>query len=128
MDADGAEDGGDEEAAKPTTPGKYTTFWKEFGKLIKLGIIEDSSNRQRLAKLLRFSTSKSPDALTSLEAYVERMQPTQKHIYFLTGEPLSPVTAMLHCGAHPQRGASLANSWGREAWAPDRLLCAAQQS
>ena len=97
MDADGAEDGGDEEAAKPTTPGKYTAFWKEFGKVIKLGIIEDSSNRQRLAKLLRFTTSKSPDAVTSLEAYVERMQPTQKHIYFLTGE-LSPAIAGLHCG------------------------------
>ena len=110
MDADGAEDGVDEEAAKSTTPGKYTTFWKEFGKLIKLGIIEDSSNRQRLAKLLRFATSKSPDALTSLEAYVERMQPTQKHIYFLTGEPLSPITASVHSCGTP-------HSWGN-LWQP----------
>ncbi len=48
-------------------------------------MIEDGSNRQRLAKLLRFTTSKSPKKLTGLEEYVERMKTTQKKIYFIIG-------------------------------------------
>lgn len=67
--------------------GKYTKFWNEFGKLLKLGIIEDTSNRQRLAKLMRFHTSKSTDKLVSLEQYIERMKPSQKKIYYFIGEP-----------------------------------------
>ena len=65
---------------------KYDKFWKSFGKAIKLGIIEDASNRMRLAKLLRFYTSKSPDKLVSLEQYVENMKEGQKTIYYLAGE------------------------------------------
>jgi heat shock protein beta len=52
-----------------------------------MGIVEDSSNRNRLAKLLRVHTSKSPDKLVSLEKYVSRMKPDQKHIYFVAGAP-----------------------------------------
>jgi len=63
----------------------YDKLWKEFGKAIKMGIVEDSSNRNRLAKLLRVFTSKSPDKLVSLEKYVARMKPDQKHIYFIAG-------------------------------------------
>ena len=59
-------------------------FWKEFGTNIKLGVIEDHSNRTRLAKLLRFQTSHSED-LTSLEQYVERMKEKQEKIYFMSG-------------------------------------------
>ncbi|KAG0589015.1 hypothetical protein M758_2G239300 [Ceratodon purpureus] len=66
--------------------GKYAKFWNEFGKAIKLGIIEDTSNRVRLAKLLRFHSSKSGDKLTSLDAYISRMKPGQKQIYYLTGQ------------------------------------------
>lgn len=60
-------------------------FWKEFGTNIKLGVIEDHSNRTRLAKLLRFQTSNSDTVLTSLEAYVERMKEKQDKIYFMAG-------------------------------------------
>merc|ERR1712159_55708 len=48
----------------------YVTFWKEFSKAIKLGLYEDSSNRTKLAKLLRFFSSKSGDNFTSLEKYI----------------------------------------------------------
>ncbi|XP_041795413.1 endoplasmin [Chelmon rostratus] len=60
-------------------------FWKEFGTNIKLGVIEDHSNRTRLAKLLRFQTSNSETALASLEEYVERMKEKQDKIYFMAG-------------------------------------------
>ena len=75
-----AADSADEEETK------YDKFWKNYGKAIKLGIIEDASNRTRLAKLMRFYTSKSPTKLVSLEQYVERMKPGQKSIYYLAGE------------------------------------------
>ncbi|XP_052316266.1 endoplasmin-like isoform X2 [Oncorhynchus keta] len=60
-------------------------FWKAFGTNIKLGVIEDHSNRTRLAKLLRFQTSNSDTVLASLEQYVERMKDKQDKIYFLAG-------------------------------------------
>ncbi|KAL7828116.1 hypothetical protein AOLI_G00312680, partial [Acnodon oligacanthus] len=60
-------------------------FWKEFGTNIKLGVIEDHSNRTRLAKLLRFQTSHSESELASLEQYVERMKDKQDKIYFMAG-------------------------------------------
>uniref|UniRef100_A0A8C9TC00 Endoplasmin n=1 Tax=Scleropages formosus TaxID=113540 RepID=A0A8C9TC00_SCLFO len=60
-------------------------FWKEFGTNIKLGVIEDHSNRTRLAKLLRFQTSHSDTDLSSLEQYVERMKEKQDKIYFMAG-------------------------------------------
>lgn len=80
---DGEENAVDEET--DALADKYLTFWKEFGKALKLGIIEDATNRNRLAKLMRFYTSKSGDTLTDLEEYVGRMKEGQKHIYFLTG-------------------------------------------
>merc|ERR1711988_1676904 len=54
-------------AEEPEDNEDYVTFWKEFNKAIKLGLYEDSSNRTKLAKLLRFQTSKSGDNWTSLE-------------------------------------------------------------
>ncbi|XP_073315075.1 endoplasmin homolog [Primulina huaijiensis] len=65
--------------------GQYTKFWNEFGKSIKLGIIEDATNRNRLAKLLRFETTKSDGKLTSLDQYISRMKSGQKDIFYITG-------------------------------------------
>ncbi|XP_004523400.1 endoplasmin homolog [Ceratitis capitata] len=62
----------------------YSKFWKEYSTNIKLGIMEDPSNRSRLAKLLRFQSSNGKD-VTSLAEYVERMKPKQEHIYFIAG-------------------------------------------
>ena len=67
---------------------KYPTFWKEFGKTIKLGIIEDTQNRVRLAKLLRFQTSKSGTKEIGLDTYIENMKEGQKSIYYLAGMQL----------------------------------------
>uniref|UniRef100_A0A1L8EDL0 Putative endoplasmic reticulum glucose-regulated protein grp94/endoplasmin hsp90 family n=1 Tax=Haematobia irritans TaxID=7368 RepID=A0A1L8EDL0_HAEIR len=63
---------------------QYEKFWKEYSTNIKLGIMEDPSNRSRLAKLLRFQSSNGKD-VTSLSEYVERMKPKQQNIYFIAG-------------------------------------------
>jgi len=65
--------------------GQYAKFWNEFGKSIKLGIIEDATNRNRLAKLLRFESTKSDGKLASLDEYISRMKPGQKDIFYITG-------------------------------------------
>ncbi|KAF8686829.1 hypothetical protein HU200_043329 [Digitaria exilis] len=65
--------------------GQYAKFWNEFGKSIKLGIIEDATNRNRLAKLLRFESTKSDGKLASLDEYISRMRPGQKDIFYITG-------------------------------------------
>lgn len=60
-------------------------FWKEFSTSIKLGVMEDHSNRTRLAKLLRFFSSNSDKEMTSLADYLERMKEKQEAIYFMAG-------------------------------------------
>jgi heat shock protein beta len=66
----------------------YETFWDNFGRNLKLGVIEDSDNRKDLADLLRFTTSKSGDEgkLRSLEQYVSEMPEAQKSIYFVAAD------------------------------------------
>lgn len=64
----------------------YKKFYEQFSKNLKLGIHEDSTNRQKLADLLRFHTSKSGDDLISFKEYIGRMKEGQKDIFFITGE------------------------------------------
>merc|ERR1712127_75931 len=72
---------------------EYTeTFWKQYSTNVKLGVIEDNSNRTRLAKLLRFRTSKDDgEGWHSLEEYVERMKENQEKIFFCAGTSLKDV-------------------------------------
>merc|ERR1712159_854274 len=71
----------------------YKKFYEQFGKNLKLGIHEDSTNRAKLADLLRFQTSKSGDDLISLKEYIDRMKEGQSDIYYITGESISAVSS-----------------------------------
>merc|ERR1711981_1243493 len=71
----------------------YKKFYEQFGKNIKLGIHEDSTNRQKLADLLRFQTSKSGDETISLKEYCDRMKEGQNDIYYITGESIQGVSS-----------------------------------
>lgn len=67
---------------------KYQTFWKEFGNVIKEGPGEDFSNKEDIAKLLRFSSTATDSAEqdVSLEDYIARMKPDQEKIYYITAD------------------------------------------
>jgi len=64
----------------------YKKFYEQFSKNLKLGIHEDSVNRNKLADLLRFSTSQSGEDQSSLKDYVTRMKESQTEIYYITGD------------------------------------------
>merc|ERR1711988_1405748 len=71
----------------------WKKFYEQFSKNLKLGIHEDTTNREKLSNFLRYHTSKSGDDQISLKEYVARMKEGQKDIYFITGESKASVSA-----------------------------------
>eukprot|EP00434_Breviolum_minutum_P018023 symbB.v1.2.015892.t1/scaffold1195.1/size134849/3 len=71
----------------------YKKFYEAFGKCLKLGVHEDSTNRTKIAELLRFHTSKSGDEQISLKEYVDRMKEGQNDIFYITGESIVAVSS-----------------------------------
>jgi molecular chaperone HtpG len=71
----------------------YKKFYEQFSKNLKLGIHEDTTNRKKLADLLRFHTSKSGEDVISFKDYIQRMKEGQKDIFYITGESRAQVSA-----------------------------------
>jgi molecular chaperone HtpG len=72
-------------------PDRYATFWREFGRVFKEGAVEDAGNKERVAKLLRFASTRgdSDEQTVSLSAYAGRMKEGQDAIYYITGDGVS---------------------------------------
>jgi molecular chaperone HtpG len=85
---------------------KYARFWEEFGRVLKEGIVEDSANRERIAKLLRFSSTHADEAKpdVSLAEYVARMKDGQKAIYYITAESFAAAKSSPHLEALRSKG------------------------
>jgi molecular chaperone HtpG len=79
-------------------PAKYATFWKEFGAVLKEGLAEDYTNRDKILPLLRFaSTQEAEDTPTvSLKDYVGRMKSGQERIYYVIGESIAAARSSPH--------------------------------
>ena len=77
-------------------PEKYEQFFSEFGAILKIGVPTDHENRERIAKLLRYRTTRSDGKFVSLKHYVERMQPDQDEIYYITGDNFAALANSPH--------------------------------
>ncbi len=87
-------------------PDKFTIVWREFGAVLKEGVIDDHANRERIAKLLRFASTLTDTGSSdvSLSAYVGRMKPDQKAIYYLTAPTFSTARSSPQLEAFRKRG------------------------
>lgn len=79
-------------------PAKYLSFWKEFGQVLKEGPAEDFSNREKIAKLLRFSSTYLDNVQqdVSLDDYINRLKPEQQYIYYVTADNFNAAKASPH--------------------------------
>jgi molecular chaperone HtpG len=82
----------------------YKKFYEQFGKNLKLGIHEDSQNRNKLSSFLRYYTSASGDEPATFKEYVSRMKPNQKDIYYITGESREQVASSAFVEKVKKRG------------------------
>jgi molecular chaperone HtpG len=87
-------------------PDKYATFWKEFGAVLKEGIVEDFGNRDDIARLLRFTTTRSAgeEADVTLADYVSRMKEGQDKIYYLVAPTVAAAASSPHLEAFRAKG------------------------
>jgi heat shock protein beta len=103
LSKDSEDDGDDDDEEKKDEEKKekkkdeespYETFYKEFGKNIKMGCYEDDSNRSKISKLLRFTTTKSEGKEISLDKYLDNMPEKQESIYYVSGESLETISKL----------------------------------
>ncbi len=85
---------------------KFATFWKEFGRVLKEGVGEDLANKDRIAKLLRFASTKAdtPDETVSLADYISRMKEGQDKIYYVTAETFTAAKNSPHLEIFRKKG------------------------
>merc|ERR1711896_67914 len=78
----------EEKKDKKEEESTWSKFYKEFNKNLKMGCYEDDSNRSKISKLLRFTSTKSEDKDISLDKYLDRMQESQESIYYMSGDSM----------------------------------------
>ncbi|WP_306363340.1 molecular chaperone HtpG [Nocardia sp. CC227C] len=83
---------------------KYETFWKEFGRVVKEGLLSDTDNRETILSIASFASTHSETEPTSLAEYVERMSDGQSAIYYLTGESRQQIENSPHMEAFRAKG------------------------
>ncbi len=83
---------------------KYATFWREFGRAVKEGLLDDFENREAILEISSFASTHDPEKPTSLRDYVSRMKEGQEHIYFMTGESRSAIENSPHMEAFRAKG------------------------
>jgi molecular chaperone HtpG len=83
---------------------KYATFWGEFGKVMKEGLVADADNRDAILEICSFGSTHDAAKPTMLREYVERMKENQQHIYYLTGETRSSIENSPHMEAFLAKG------------------------
>jgi len=82
----------------------YAKFWTEFGQVLKEGIGEDAANRERIARLLRFSSTASDTPAVSLAEYAARLKDSQKAIYYVTADTLEAARNSPHLEIFRKKG------------------------
>ncbi len=85
---------------------KFRTFWREFGRALKEGVAEDFTNRERIAKLLRFTSThdEREEQTVSLDDYIARMKPEQEKIYYITADGLKAAQSSPHLEIFRKKG------------------------
>ncbi|MFJ8032007.1 molecular chaperone HtpG [Streptomyces sp. NPDC096032] len=83
---------------------RYATLWREFGTVLKEGLVTDSENRDALLAVASFASTHHDSEQTTLKQYVERMKDGQDAIYYLTGESRQSIEASPHMEAFRDRG------------------------
>ena len=96
-------------------PEKYASFWKTFGAVLKEGPVEDYANRETIAKLLRFASTKndSNEQNVSLTDYVSRMNPAQKNIYYLVSSSYQQASTSPYLETFRKKGIEVLLMWER---------------
>ncbi|MDB9865055.1 molecular chaperone HtpG, partial [Candidatus Thioglobus sp.] len=86
-------------------PEDYATFWKEFGMVIKEGVVEDFANKDKISNLLRFTSTSadSSDQTISLKDYIGRMKEGQKNIYYVTADTYAAAKGSPHLEIFKQK-------------------------
>ncbi|WP_442803126.1 molecular chaperone HtpG [Streptomyces pseudogriseolus] len=85
-------------------PEKYATFWREFGAVVKEGLVTDPDNRDALLAVASFASTREDDGTVTLAQYVERMPEDQDDIYYVTGESREAIVNSPHMEAFRERG------------------------
>ncbi|MFZ5621608.1 MAG: molecular chaperone HtpG [Pseudomonadota bacterium] len=96
-------------------PEKYAEFWKEFGRVLKEGPAEDYGNRERIARLLRFASTKTdtPEQKVSLADYVARMPAGQEKIYYITADSFAAARKSPHLEMFRKKDVEVLLLWDR---------------